>query len=171
MREENHRLSSTGTPIDSIDHENALAADGEPSVTRAQDVTKENPPVTTPVTPNPLESLERNRVTEGTPVAGEEGSPTQQSAEKARTTGFFENEIQRDFKNLSESLTNFRYSPAVRNLEWAAVGTQPTLPPDQKTEIEKQINTINRQIYLLNITLYHFASCFDKKHQTENGCK
>jgi hypothetical protein len=90
---------------------------------------------------------------------------------RTRTTGFFENEIQRDFKNLSESLTNFRYSPAVRNLEWAAVGTQPTLPPDQKTEIEKQINTINRQIYLLNITLYHFASCFDKKHQTENGCK
>jgi len=83
----------------------------------------------------------------------------------------FENEIQIDFNKLGESLANFRYSPAVRNLEWAAAGTQPTLTPDQKTEIEKQITTITEQIKLLNIMLYHFTSCFDEKHQTENGCK
>jgi hypothetical protein len=33
MREENHRLSSTGTPIDSIDHENALEMRYSPSYT------------------------------------------------------------------------------------------------------------------------------------------
>lgn len=84
---------------------------------------------------------------------------------------FFENEIQGGFTNLGESLTKFRYSPAVRKLESAAVGTQPTLPPDQEAEIEKQIFTIKREIDDLNITLYQFASCFDKKHQTQNGCK
>jgi putative DNA primase/helicase len=60
------------------------AADGEPFVTREQDVPEEKPPVASPVPPNPLKKMDCNRSTEVTTGAGEEGSPTQQSAEKGR---------------------------------------------------------------------------------------
>ncbi len=84
---------------------------------------------------------------------------------------FFEDEIQAGFNKLGESLTDFRYSQAVASLERAAVGTQPPLKPDEEIEIKTQIRKIDIEIEILNPKLYHFVSCFDKKHQTEDGCK
>lgn len=89
----------------------------------------------------------------------------------AKRRAFFEDEIQADFTKLAESLSDFRYSTAVRDLESAPYGTQAGLTPDQEAEVKLQIDALGGMIRLLNIKLYHFASCFDVNDQTATGCK
>jgi hypothetical protein len=82
----------------------------------------------------------------------------------------WESGIQLDFTKITERIVNFRYSPAVKKLEFPSLSTS-ALTNEENQYVDATVKEINEMLTRLNLRIYHFASCFDKKNQTDKGCR
>jgi hypothetical protein len=82
----------------------------------------------------------------------------------------YENGIQVDFNALTKQIVDLRYSSAVKKLEFSTQA-QTSLTVGEATDIDNRIAEITNMLDILQIRLYHFAFCFDKRFQTDNACK
>jgi hypothetical protein len=82
----------------------------------------------------------------------------------------FEDGIQSDFNLITVSLVNLRYSAAIKKLEFPDV-TAALLTDAEEDHIRIEAAQIMKRLDELNIRIYHFTTCFDKKQQTAAACK
>jgi hypothetical protein len=82
----------------------------------------------------------------------------------------YEAGIQTDFNKITNALVDFRYSRPIQKLEFPSHFNE-AITNEENSYINKTVAEINVLLDNLQIRLYHFVGCFDKKSQTKEACK
>jgi hypothetical protein len=82
----------------------------------------------------------------------------------------YEGGIQIDFNSITNSIVNLRYSQTVKKLEFPDNATA-ALSQIEATELKKDIDKINDNLDQLQVRIYLFTSCFDKRRRASETCK
>lgn len=82
----------------------------------------------------------------------------------------YEDGIQIDFNDITTAIVDLRYSATVKKLEFPQPAQSP-LTKEEQDSIDKGAAAIEAKLDTLQIRLYHFAGCFDEKHQTPKACE
>lgn len=82
----------------------------------------------------------------------------------------FENGIQTDFNEITSLLVNFRYSAAIKKMEFPS-SSENSLLSEEVQQINSETERLSTKLDHLNVRIYHFVNCFEKKQQTKDSCK
>jgi hypothetical protein len=84
--------------------------------------------------------------------------------------GEYEYGIQSDFNKITTQIVDLRYSSTVKKLEFPQ-GVDDELSQTEATELKAKIERLNKNLDDLNVRIYLFTSCFEKKQRTSLNCQ